>query len=52
MVSALNQAVAKEKVLNIGQDVVGSSPEELMATVKSDIARFGKVVKDAGILAE
>ena len=35
--------------LNIGVETVGSSPEELAARIKSDIAKWGKVIKDAGI---
>ena len=49
VVRALNQADVKEKIFTAGIEVVGSSPEELMATMKSEMARLGKVVKDAGI---
>ena len=40
---------AKEKFLNAGMETVGSTAAELAALVKSDIARLGKVIKDAGI---
>jgi tripartite-type tricarboxylate transporter receptor subunit TctC len=30
----------------------GTSPDELMATVKSEMARLGKVIRDAGIKPE
>jgi tripartite-type tricarboxylate transporter receptor subunit TctC len=43
---------AKEKFLNAGGEVVGSSPEELGATVKREIATWTKVIKDAGIRVE
>jgi tripartite-type tricarboxylate transporter receptor subunit TctC len=49
IVRALNRADVKELFLNSGAEVVGSSPEEFAATIKSDMARLGKVIKDAGI---
>jgi tripartite-type tricarboxylate transporter receptor subunit TctC len=36
-------------LFNAGVEVVGSSPDELAAMVKADMARMGKVIKDAGI---
>lgn len=35
-----------------GVEVIGSSPERLTATMKSEIARLGKVIRDAGIKAD
>jgi len=46
---ALNRAEVKELFLNSGAEVVGSTPEEFAATIKADMARLGKVIKDAGI---
>ncbi len=51
IVRALNQADVKEKLANTGAEVIGSSPEQAAAAIKSDIARFGKLIKDAGIKA-
>jgi len=48
----LNQPDVKEKIINTGAEVVASSPEELTARMKYDIARLGKVIKDAGIKPE
>jgi tripartite-type tricarboxylate transporter receptor subunit TctC len=45
----LARADVKEKFLNSGVEAVASSPEELGATVKTDMARMAKVIKDAGI---
>ena len=45
----LNQPDVKERVLTIGAEVTPSSPEQLAATMKSDIVKLGKVIKDAGI---
>ena len=49
IVRVLRTPQAKEQLLNLGLEVVGSSPEQLAATVKSETARLGKVIKDAGI---
>ncbi len=42
----------KEKFFELGVDTVGSSPEQLTATMKAEMARMGKVIKDAGIHEE
>ena len=39
----------KTKLFNTGAEAVGSSPAELAALMKSDMVKFGKVIKDAGI---
>jgi tripartite-type tricarboxylate transporter receptor subunit TctC len=43
---------ANQRFLSSGVETVGSTPEQLFATMKSDIARMGKVIKDAGIREE
>ena len=48
----LNTTDAKEKLLSTGVEAVGSSPEEFAAVIKSEMARMGKVIKDAGIRDE
>jgi len=60
IVKQLNDAIArtlgrsdvKEKFLASGVETVGSTPLELADTMKSEIARIGKVIKDAGIRNE
>ena len=52
IVRLLNQPDIKQKFFDSGVEIVGSSPEQLAAKIKSDIARLGKVIKDAGIRAE
>ena len=49
VVRYLQSPEAKERLLTFGVEPVGSSPEQLAATVKSEVARLGKVIKDAGI---
>ena len=52
IVKILNQDGTRERLLKIGIDVVGSSPAEFGASVKAEMARLGKVIKDAGIRAQ
>ena len=35
----------------LGLDTVGSSPEQLAAIIRSDIGKWAKVIKEAGITA-
>ena len=39
----------KERMFNLGMEVAGSTPEQLAALVNSDIAKWGKVIKDSGV---
>lgn len=52
IVRALNSPEVKEKFSNAGVEIVGSTPEEFAAKIKSEVVRIGKVVKDAGIKIE
>ena len=57
IVTRLNQEVmryitrpeVKERFFNAGAEVLGSTPEQFSAMVKSDIAKWSKTIKDAGI---
>ena len=49
---ALLQSEVKDKFFNAGVEAVGSTPQQLAATVKSEMVRMGKVIKDAGIREE
>lgn len=42
----------REKFFVAGVDANGGSPEQFSATVKSEVAKWGKVIKDAGIRAD
>jgi tripartite-type tricarboxylate transporter receptor subunit TctC len=42
----------KDRFFNMGVEAVGSSPEEFATTVKSEMARLGKMLRDAGIRDE
>ena len=52
MVKVLNKTDVKEKFFNSGIETVGSSPAQLTEKVKSEMARLGKVIKDADIRDE
>ena len=45
----LTRPEVKERLFNLGADVVASSPAELATYMRADMARMGKVIKDAGI---
>ena len=51
-VRILNLPDVKTKSLNVGMEPVGSTPEQLSITMKSEMARLGKLIKDAGIRSE
>jgi tripartite-type tricarboxylate transporter receptor subunit TctC len=52
MVRILNEPAVKEKLATLGLAVVGSTPEELAATVRDGIAVRGQLVKAANIQPE
>lgn len=52
IVRAMNMPGVKDRLFHAGIETVASTPERLASTVKSEIIRLGKVIKDAGIRAE
>ena len=52
IVRVLGREDIKQKFFSIGLDTPGSSPEALAATMKSDMAVLGKVIRNAGIRAK
>jgi len=48
----LGDAALREKLADQGFEPVGDSPEEFAAYIKSEIAKWGKVIRDARIQAE
>ena len=47
----LAQPDLRASFTKLGLDIVGSTPAELGTTIKSDIAKWAKVIKEAGITA-
>ncbi len=45
-------ANVQEKFLALGVETIGSTPAELAASMKAEMTRMGKVIKDAGIREE
>jgi len=49
IVRVINKPEVKDRLANSALEVVGSSPEQLAALMKSDMAKMAKLVKDAGL---
>ena len=45
----LSTADAKDRLFSNGAEAAGSTPEELTTAVRAEVARWGKVIKEAGI---
>jgi tripartite-type tricarboxylate transporter receptor subunit TctC len=52
IVRILNQPDVKQKFFDSGVDTVGNSPQQLAETIRSEVARWSKVIKEAGIKAD
>jgi tripartite-type tricarboxylate transporter receptor subunit TctC len=52
IVASLAQPDVKEKLAAIAYVPIGNSPEECSAFFKSEMAKWGKIIKDAGLRAE
>jgi tripartite-type tricarboxylate transporter receptor subunit TctC len=49
VVQGLNKPEVKARLFTAGVQVVGSSPEDAAAKIESEIARMGKVIREAGL---
>jgi tripartite-type tricarboxylate transporter receptor subunit TctC len=60
VISRLHQAIAKslaipevrERIIGLGADPVGNSPEEFAAFIRKELATWSKVIRDVGITIE
>jgi tripartite-type tricarboxylate transporter receptor subunit TctC len=60
LVTKLNKEIArilqlpdvKEKMAADGADAVGNTPEEFNAHIRSEVVKYGKLVKEVGLKAE
>ena len=48
----LTAPAMKERIVGVGAEVVGSSPEEFTAFIKSEFSAWAKVIKETGIKVE
>lgn len=49
VVQGLNKPEVKDRLFAAGVQVVGSTPDEAVAKIKSEVARMGKVIREAGL---
>jgi tripartite-type tricarboxylate transporter receptor subunit TctC len=42
----------RNRLIDLGVDIVGNSPEEFSAYLRTEIVRYAKVIKEAGIKPE
>jgi tripartite-type tricarboxylate transporter receptor subunit TctC len=52
LVKALADPEVKKKFADLGVDAVSSSPDQLNAFIRSETAKYEKLIKDAGIKAQ
>ena len=48
----VNQPDNRERLVNMGVDIIANSSDEFAAYLRAEIARYTKIIKDAGIKAE
>ncbi len=51
-VRVLNRADVREKLLNAGVEALGSTSAAFAASIRADMSKWGKLIKDVGIRAE
>ena len=49
---ALAQPDAKERIAGLGFDIIASTPEQVAAQIKVEIAKWGKVIRASGLKAD
>jgi tripartite-type tricarboxylate transporter receptor subunit TctC len=52
VVKAMEPAEVRQRMENLGSEVVANTPEEFAAFQKSEVIKWAKVVKDANIKAD
>ena len=50
--AVFNRADIKEKLFSLATEAVASTPAQFTAVIKADMARLGKLIRDAGIRAD
>ena len=49
IVQVLNQSEVKTRLLGFGLEAAGSTPQEFATLLKSEMTKWGKLIKEAGI---
>jgi len=49
IIRMLRRAEIREKLFGMGLDVVAGTPEEFAATIRREMAKWGRLIKDAGL---
>jgi len=49
MVKVLQDAEVKKRFADLGVDAVSSTPEQFTAFIRSEMAKYAKLIKEAGI---
>jgi tripartite-type tricarboxylate transporter receptor subunit TctC len=52
IVRVMNQPETRDRLVSMGVDIIGSSPEEFGTFLRAEIVRFARLIKDAGIKAD
>jgi tripartite-type tricarboxylate transporter receptor subunit TctC len=52
LVKAINMSDVRKRFIDLGADPIGSTPDELAAYIRNELAKWGKVIKAAGIKPE
>ena len=50
--TVLNRSETRERLYNLGVEVVASTPAEFAAKIRSEVGMLGKVIRDAGMQAD
>jgi len=52
LVKAINMSDVRKRFIDLGADPIGSTPDELAAYIRSELVKWGKVIRSAGIKPE
>ena len=52
IVRVIRSAEVREKFLSVGVEAAGTTPEQFSATMEAEMARLGRVIREAHIRAE
>jgi tripartite-type tricarboxylate transporter receptor subunit TctC len=47
IVRALNRSEVKERLFGMGMEVIPGSPDEFAATIRHEMAKWGKLIREA-----